>query len=78
MTECERWLAEILSKQRFINCEKVRQIAKTLNFSKSQLSTARKILGVTTVNDASLHDGKAENWFWLIPREVSDDERKYD
>lgn len=69
MTECEKWLANILTGQVFINCEKIRIEADERDFSKGQLSIARKNLGVTAANDALLHEGKAENWFWLIPRE---------
>lgn len=73
MSDCEKWLANIFAGQVFTNCEKIRTQAESKGFSKKQLNAARKTLGTVTVNDSALHDGKAENWFWLIPREVNKD-----
>lgn len=72
MNNCELWLTTLLPGQTFMNCEEIRIRANAAGFSKGQLSAARKSLGVTVINDSSLHDGKAENWFWLIPKEAGE------
>lgn len=67
---CGQWLAALLGGQKFMNCEVIRVMAKEAGYSKGQLSKARKECGVTTVNDMTAQkDNIAKNWFWLIPKE---------
>ena len=70
MGECEKWLAKLLAGQKFVDCEKIRIEATEKGFTKGQLSIARKALGVTSVSDSVLHNGRAKTWFWLIPKEA--------
>lgn len=70
MTECEIWLAERLKGPIFVNSERIKAEARNRGFTKGQLNAARKTLGVATASDRVLQGGEAENWFWLIPKEV--------
>ena len=73
MNTCESWLANLLKGQVFKNCEAIRKEAAGRGFTKGQLSAARKKLNVVAVNDAGMHEGTAQNWFWLIPKNERDD-----
>jgi hypothetical protein len=67
--DCKDWLTEIFNEHNIVNCSTIRKRALKKGFSKIEIQVAKHELGVTTINDASLQkDGKAKNWFWLIPK----------
>ena len=66
--DCKTWLEKRLSDMKVVNIEKIKTEGKEKGYSKGQLSEARKILGVATVDDRAQHNGVAQNWYWCLPK----------
>ena len=59
--DCEKWLEKLLRTEGTILCDDVRIRALKNGFTRKELKSARKKLGVKTL------DGKtSENWFWYL------------
>ncbi len=66
MDECQEWLHNLLVKDKLLLCDFVREEAKKQRFTRGQLKTARKILGVKTFHQFD-ESGSTQNWFWSLP-----------
>lgn len=63
--DCEKWLEKLLRTEGTILCDDVRIRALKNEFTRKELKSARKKLGVKTFHQTI--DGKtSENWFWYL------------
>ena len=63
--ECKKWLADYLKRQAGALVEDTRAEAKKKGFTKLDLKTARKELGVKTFHQFD-EGGQAPNYFWYL------------
>lgn len=62
---CEKWLEILLQTEETVLCDDVRERALKNGFTRKELKTARKNLGVKTFHQTA--DGEStENWFWYL------------
>ena len=63
--DCEKWLEKLLRTEGTILCDDVRIRALKNGFTRKELKSAIKKLGVKTFHQTI--DGKtSENWFWYL------------
>lgn len=69
MNKCEKWLYGELQRQGEVLCDDIRSAAKKKGFTRAELKSARKTLGVKTFHQ---FDGKSEtqNWFWYLEEQA--------
>lgn len=65
MSKCEKWLKELLTKENEMLYTTVRSEAKRMGFTRGELKTARKNLGVKTFHQFD-EDGATPNYFWYL------------
>lgn len=63
---CQEWLKKYLTDEGgFVLCDRVREEAKKMGFSRRDLKAARECLGVKTFHQFD-ECGATDNWFWRL------------
>lgn len=64
---CRAWLSKLLADGEPHNVENIRAERKKAGFTKSEVSSAKKSLGVVSFNKTALKAEVTQNWFWQLP-----------
>lgn len=63
--DCDTWLKLQLQDKEIHLCDDVKKAAEKSGFTKRELKSARKAIGVKTFHLFD-EDGATQNWFWYL------------
>ncbi len=66
MSKCEEWLRQFLATHKSVDVNVIRDVRKTLGFTRAEINEAKKALGVVVENDSNGFQS-AGRWFWRLP-----------
>lgn len=66
MNKCAEWLRWFLATHGRVEVGIIRDVRKTLGFSRAEVNSAKRELGVVVENDSNGFQN-AGRWFWRLP-----------